>query len=240
MQIFGSGSGVGSLADGNCDLANASRKMTEAELQRVREKRGVEPVEHAVGVDLLAIYVSKQNPLESISMEELAEIYGNGGTITKWSQLGVKMRLPRAKQITRVSRQNGAGSYAYFREAILGANRDYKLGSIEQSGSKGVVALVANTPSAIGYSSLAYRIEEVKILKISRKKGEPGVAATMENARSGSYPLTRPLQIYTVGEVSGAVKEYLDWILSLRANRWCWNRVICHWGTRSSGSRLLD
>ena len=61
---------------------------------------------------------------------------------------------------------------------------------------------------------MGYSTPDVKMLKVSKRRGEPGVAPTVENARNGSYPITRPLQIYVIGEPAGAVKEYLDWILS--------------------------
>jgi phosphate transport system substrate-binding protein len=213
VQVSGGGSGVGiaALINGTCDMADTSRKMNEAEINQVKQKRNVDPVEHVVGYDSIAIYVSKQNPLESISMEELAEIYGDNGTITKWSQLGVE--VPK-DEIVRVSRQNSSGTYVFFREAVMGEKRDYKPGAVEQSGSKDVVALVADTPSAIGYSGMGYKIDTVKVLKISRKKGEPGVEPTVENTKNGSYPITRPLQVYTAGAPAGAVKDYLDWIVS--------------------------
>ena len=214
VQVLGGGSGVGiaSLIDGNCDLANASREIEPKEIARVKARRGVEPKTHVVGHDALAVYVHKDNPLDSISIEELAEIYGEGGRFTRWSQLGVKM--PGDDTIVRVSRQNSSGTYAYFREAILGKGRDYKLGSIDQSGSKDVVALVSRTPNAIGYSGMGYATPEVKMLKVSKRKGEPGVAPTVENAKKGAYPITRALYIYTAGEPSGLAKEHLDWILS--------------------------
>ncbi|MBN2293859.1 MAG: phosphate ABC transporter substrate-binding protein [Pirellulales bacterium] len=212
IQVLGGGSGVGiaSLINGTCDMANASRKMKDKELQSAVKKSGVEPVEHIVGYDALAVYVHKDNPIDSISIEELAEIYGDGGKITDWSQIEGGKKL----EITRVSRQNNSGTYAYFREAVLGKNRDYKLGSIDQSGSKDVVALVSKTPGAIGYSGMGYATPEVKMLKISKKKGEPGTAPTMENAIKGAYPITRPLHIYTLGEPEGVVAEYLEWINS--------------------------
>jgi ABC-type phosphate transport system substrate-binding protein len=115
--------------------------------------------------------------------------------------------------ITRVSRQNNSGTYHYFREVVLG-NKDFKSGSIDLSGSKDVVELVARTPSAIGYSGMGYATDQVKMLQVSQKKGEPGVAPTVEHAKDGTYPLARPLYIYTVGEPSGATKAYIDWILS--------------------------
>jgi phosphate transport system substrate-binding protein len=212
IEVLGGGSGVGiaSLIDGTCDMANASRKMKDKELQNAIEKHGIEPVEHIVGFDALAVYVHKDNPVDSISIGELAEIYGEGGKIVNWSAIGGGEDL----EIMRVSRQNNSGTYAYFREAVLGKERDYKLGSIDQSGSKDVVALVSKTPGAIGYSGMGYATPEVKMLKISQKKGESGVAPTVENAVYGSYPITRPLHIYTLGDPEGVIAEYLEWIMS--------------------------
>jgi phosphate transport system substrate-binding protein len=217
IQISGGGSGVGiaSLIDGNCEIASASRKMKDKEIERVRAKRHQEPKEFIVGYDALAIYVHKDNPLDSISLEELAEIYGEGGKITRWSQLGVDPARLGNDTIIRVSRQNSSGTYVYFREAVMGKTRDYKLGSIDQNGSVDVVALVANTPSAIGYSGMGYVVPGVKMLKISKQKGESGVAPTVENAkkRTGGYPITRPLLLYTAGEPKDKAKQLLDWIL---------------------------
>jgi phosphate transport system substrate-binding protein len=213
VQVLGGGSGVGiaSLIEDNCDMANTSRKMTKEEIDRAKERRKATPVEHIVGYDALAIYVQKYNSLDSISLEELAEIYGYGGTLTKWSQLGIEISSGN-EQIVWLNRQSSSGTYAYFREAILGKKRDYKLGSINTNGSKDVIFIVANTPGAIGYSGMGYTTDQVKMLKVSRKKGEPGVAPSVENAQNGAYPITRPLQIYTLDEPKGAVKEYMDWI----------------------------
>jgi phosphate transport system substrate-binding protein len=218
VQVLGGGSGVGiaSLIQGNCDMANTSRKMKEKEIQEAKDKQGIEPKEIIVGYDALAIYVYKTNPLDSISIEDLADIYGEDmpNPITQWSQLGVPEKALGTNVLTRVSRQNSSGTYTYFREAILGKNKDLRLDAVHLSGSKDVVSLVSRTPSAIGYSGMGYAIPEVKMLKVSKHRGEPGVAPTVENARSGAYPITRPLQIYVLGEPSGAVKDYLDWILS--------------------------
>ncbi|MCE5266649.1 MAG: phosphate ABC transporter substrate-binding protein [Planctomycetaceae bacterium] len=221
IDIRGGGSGVGiaSLIDGKCDMANSSRKMTEGEIKRTKAKQGAEPQELIVGYDALAIYVPKDNPLDSISIDELAEIYGQDGKITKWSDLGVKDPKFAEKEITRVSRQSSSGTYAYFREVVVGKTRDYKLGSIDQNGSKDVVAMVSRTPSAIGYSGMGYKTSEVKTLKVSKHRGGPAVEPTVKNARNGSYPITRPLQIYVVGEPTGIVKEYLDWIHSAAGQR---------------------
>lgn len=117
-------------------------------------------------------------------------------------------------EITRVSRQNNSGTYVYFREEVLGKDREYKLGSIDRSGSKDVVELVSTTPGAIGYSGMGYATDAVKMLAISKEKGGQGVAPTVENAKNSTYPLARPLYLYTVGEPTGTVKHYIDWIRS--------------------------
>jgi phosphate transport system substrate-binding protein len=216
VQVLGGGSGVGiaSLTDGNCSMANSSRDISPKEAEAIHAKRGADPQEHIVGYDALAVYVHPSNPLDSISLEELAEIFGDGGQTTRWPQLGVVFQSRGHDTIVRVGRQNSSGTYVYFREAVLGKKRDFKLGSIDRSGSKDVVALVSHTPLAIGYSGMGYATPEVKMLRVSKHKGESGVAPTVENARSRRYPLTRSLQIYTVGAPVEGVPQYLDWIMS--------------------------
>ncbi len=215
VQVSGGGSGVGiaSLINGVVDIANASRKMKAKEVSLMKENTGKEPVEFIVGRDALAIYVHKDNPIETISIGELADIYGDGGQTTTWGQLGIENSGCDSGEITRVSRQNNSGTYVYFREAVLDKN-DFKLGSIDQSGSKDVVSLVSTTPCAIGYSGMGYATDDVKMVPVSTAKGEAGIAPTVENAASGAYPIARPLHIYTAGQPTGAVKDYLDWIMS--------------------------
>ncbi len=116
--------------------------------------------------------------------------------------------------IVRVSRQNNSGTYAYFREIVLGEDREYKLGSNDMSGSKDVVELVAKTPNAIGYSGMGYATPQVKMLSVSTEPGGTAVPPTADNASNGAYPLARNLYVYIVGEPTGALKHYLDWIRS--------------------------
>ena len=214
VQVLGGGSGVGiaSLTDGTCNMANASRKIKPKEAKRIEANQGKAPKEHIVGFDALAVYVYKDHPLDEITIETLAEIYGDGGKIENWSEVSDK--AASLGKIVRVSRQNNSGTYAYFREAVLGKKRDYKLGSIDQSGSKDVVALVGKTPGAIGYSGMGYATEEVKMLRIAKSKGDASVAPTVDNAKNGTYPITRPLHIYTIGDPTGSIKDYIDWIMS--------------------------
>ena len=216
VEVSGGGSGVGvaALINGTAEIANCSRKLEPEEVAKAKTK-GRDPKEFLVGFDGLAVYVHKDNPLSQISLEELAEIYREGGKINKWSEVGVSA-IPGSKSndIIRVSRQNNSGTYQYFRETVVGKKADFKQGSLDMNGSKDVVELVSKTPGAIGYSGLGYATAAVKILKISAKKGEGGVQPSIASVHDKTYPLSRPLFMYTPGEPSAQVKHYIDWIVS--------------------------
>jgi phosphate transport system substrate-binding protein len=216
IQVKGGGSGVGiaAMLSGNADITTSSRKMTEDEITEAKENTGKEPKEFLVGLDGLAIYVHPDNPIESISIPQLAELYGQGGNVETWSDLGVDNRACPDGRIIRVSRQNSSGTYAYFRDAVLGEERGFKQGMTTQSGSSDVVGLVSKTPCAIGYSGMGYRSDEVKVVSVAKEEGQPAVAPTDETTLDGSYPIARPLFLYTLGEPEGEVKAFIDWVLS--------------------------
>ena len=209
----GSGTGVAALINGTVDLANSSRALKDDEIA-MAQKNGAEPVQFIVGYDALAVFLHNDNPIDSISLAQLAAIYGDGGELEKWSQLGVKVPGCGSDEIVRVSRQNNSGTYVYFRETVLGKEGDFKLGSRDMHGSKDVVDLVQNTPCAIGYSGLAYASARVKLPCVSSVEDGPCVTPSVKTASDGSFPIARPLFMYTRGEPTGVVKEYLDWILS--------------------------
>lgn len=210
----GSGTGIAALINGTVHLANSSRKMEPDELAKAAQAAGEPPQEYIVGYDALAVYVHKDNPLQEIAIDQLAGIYSEGGTITTWSQLGIENNPCRSDEIIRISRQSNSGTYHYFREALLGTARDFKLGSRDLHGSKDVVELIGKTPCAIGYSGMGYATDQVKMLRIAKKAGEPAYAPSIENTLKKTYPISRPLYIYTHGTPNEATKKYLDWILS--------------------------
>ena len=210
----GSGTGIAALINGTVDIANCSRSMKPSEIEKAVQNTGKEPKELIVGFDALAVYVHKENPLEKISLQQLADIYGEQGKMTTWSKLDIQYAACKSDEIIRISRQSNSGTYVYFREAILGKTGDFKLGSRDLHGSKDVVELVANTPCAIGYSGMGYATDHVKMLKVVKKDGEQAAGPSVENTLNGTYPIARPLYIYSLGEPSGDVKKYLDWILS--------------------------
>ena len=208
----GSGTGIAALINGTVDLANASRAIKDKETA-LAEKNGQDPVQHVVGFDALAIFLHGDNPLDEISIEQLAGIYGDGGEIMNWTDLGVEVPGCKGQEIVVVSRQNNSGTYAYFRDAVLGKS-DFKLGTRDMHGSKDVVDLVEKTPCAIGYSGLAYATDHIKLGCVAQETGGPCVNPSVDSAIDGSYPIARPLFMYTNGEPTGHVGEYLNWIKS--------------------------
>ncbi|MBN1561591.1 phosphate ABC transporter substrate-binding protein [candidate division KSB1 bacterium] len=214
----GSGTGIAALINGTVDIANCSRKMEPSEIEAAKKNTGKDPYEFLVGYDGLGIYVHKSSTLDSLSLEQLADIYGEKGGTTRWRQLGVTL-AKGSDEIIVVSRQSNSGTYHYFREAVLGKKRDFRLGTIDMHGSKDVVELVGRTPNAIGYSGMGYATEHVKMIKITKKLGQKAYLPTIENTQNGNYPIARPLLMYTLGEPSGKVHQYLDWILAAEGQK---------------------
>jgi len=208
----GSGTGIAALINGTVDIANSSRAMTQSEIDHAA-KNGQEAIQFIVGYDALAVFLHKDNPISTMNFEQLANIYGEGGTYEKWTDLGVEVPGCKDQEIIRVSRQNNSGTYAYFRETVLGEERDFKLGSRDLHGSKDVVDLVENTPCAIGYSGLAYATDHVKMVCIQGPEGDC-VLPSITTASDRSYLIARPLIMYTNGQPQGEIKKYMDWIMS--------------------------
>jgi len=208
----GSGTGIAALIGGSVDIANSSRSMEEEEFE-MANGRGVVPNELIVGYDALAVYIHPDNPIDGFTLGQLADIYGENGTTESWSQLGITVPGCSSDEIVRVSRQNSSGTYVYFQEAILGES-DLKLGSRDMAGSSEVVNLVEKTACAIGYSGLAYATEEVKVPCLMTEDGGNCIAPSTASAVDGTYPIARPLFMYTNGQPEGVTKDYIDWILS--------------------------
>ncbi len=209
----GSGTGIAAMINGTVDIANASRAMKKKEMDLAKSK-GQNPIEHTVGYDALAVFLHMDNPAKSLSITQLAEIYGEESEIEKWTDIGLEVPGCKDQEMVLVSRQNNSGTYAYFRKAVLGKARDYRMGTRDMHGSKDVVDLVEKTPCAIGYSGLAYATDHVKLACVSKDGEGDCVMPSVGTASDGSYPIARPLLMYTNGEPAGEIKKYLDFIMS--------------------------
>ncbi len=172
-----------------------------------------------MGHDALAIYVHPNNPLNTITLDELAQVYGRDGRIVTWAGLGVTVPGAKSDEVILISRQSHSGTYQYFRQTLLGAHGDFRLGTRDLNGSKEVVSLIGSAPGAMGYSSMGYATPEVKTLRVGRHAGEVAYPPTAANTIAGTYPISRPLYIYTLGKPSQAVLEYMKWVQGAEGQR---------------------
>ncbi|NLE75123.1 MAG: PstS family phosphate ABC transporter substrate-binding protein, partial [Chloroflexi bacterium] len=212
----GSGTGLAALMNGTVDLANSSRRIKEEEIAQARAN-GVEPVEHIVAGDAIAVVVNPRNPVDRLTIPQLAAIFS--GQITNWSELGGEDR-----PIVRLSREVNSGTHVYFLEEVIrqGSPDDKTLFSPEtllMPSSEGISSEIRRNPNAIGYDGLGYVTHDQKVIAIASSDEGPYVLPTAATVRDGSYPIARSLYAYTVGEASGALKGYLEWIATAEAQQ---------------------
>ncbi len=213
----GSGNGIKALIDGTADIANSSRPIKDEEVQFAKQK-GVDPVEHVVAYDCIAVVVHPDNPIESLTIEQLSDIYS--GEITSWDELGVS----GMGEIILISRDSASGTYESWKEMVIqmggeAEDRDYAPAALKNGSNKGIRETVAQTPSAIGYIGIGYINDDVKPIDVVPLGGGDAVAPTSENVQSGEYPVSRELYMYTDGEPTGVLKQYLDWGMSEEGQR---------------------
>ena len=180
----GSGNGAKSLINGACDIANMSRFMKDKEFKAAAAK-GIFPVAHVVALDGIAMIVHSDNPLKEITTDQIRDIYL--GKITNWKQLGGPNR-----NIVMISRDTNSGTYETFKKLVMKKAKIVE--GCEYVGSNGAVkGRVQSTPTAIGYVGLGFLDKTVKGLKVN------GVYPSNKTISSGTYPIARPLFMFTNG-----------------------------------------
>jgi len=207
----GSGTGIAAMINGTVDIANASRKMKPEEIAAA-EANGIYPVEFVVALDAIAVVVHPSNPVDRLTLQQISDIYA--GRITNWSQVGGEDR-----PIVLLSRESNSGTYMYFLEHVvrLGDKESDLLFSPDallMPSSEGISTEVRQNPNAIGYDGLGYVTPDQKVIAVAREPGGPFVLPSVDTVNDGSYPISRPLYMYTAGEPSGVVKEYIEWVLT--------------------------
>ena len=223
IQIEGKGSSTAppALIAGSAQLGPMSREMKPSEIEQFEKKFGYKPTKIGVALDSLAVFVNKDNPIKSLSLDEVDAIFSKTrkrgqSDVTTWGQLGVSGSLA-AKPISLYGRNSASGTYGYFKEHTL-KNGDYKNTVKEQPGSASVVEGVAKDISAIGYSGIGYATSGVRALPLSDKKGGPVAAANYQNVLSGKYPLSRMLYIYVAKKpgqpLPKITEEFIKYVLS--------------------------
>lgn len=205
ISVTGGGSGVGiaALIDRQVDIATASREININEAENAK-KNGVNPVEHTIAYDGITAIVNPKNPVSNLTFAQLSDIYT--GKISNWKDVGGEDR-----PISVISRDSSSGTYAYFKEAVLN-NSEYRPDALTQAATGAIVSEVSQNPNAIGYIGFAYLDSSVKALSLD--KGNGSVPPSIDNIKTGKYPLSRALYMYTNGEATGLKKEFIDYTLS--------------------------
>jgi len=207
----GSGTGIAAMINGTVSIANASRAMKAEEIAAA-EANGISPVEFVVARDAIAVVVHPSNPVNELTLKQISDIFA--GRITNWAEIGGEDR-----PIVLLSRESNSGTYVYFLENVirLGDKKSDLLFSPEtllMPSSEGISAEVRQNPNAIGYDGLGYVTPGQKKVAIASQAGAASVLPSVDTVNDGSYPISRPLYMYTTSEPTGAIKDYLDWVMS--------------------------
>lgn len=190
----GSGNGAKALINAACDIATMSRPMKDSE-KKAAEQAGILPIEHIVAMDGIAVVVHPSNPVKALTVDQVRAVFK--GEIRSWKELGGP-DLP----IVVISRDTSSGTYEAFEALVM---KGEKMGEkSEYVGSNGAIRQrIMSTPAAIGYVGLGF-MDEVKALVVN------GVAPTPETVTDRSYPVSRPLYMYTNGRPkAGPVAEFI-------------------------------
>ncbi len=205
----GSGTGIAAMINGTVDIANASRAMKPEEIAAA-EANGITPIEFTVARDAIAVVVHPDNPVSRLTLQQISDIYT--GKITRWSEVGGEDR-----PIVLLSRESNSGTYIYFLEHVirLGDRESdllYSPDTLLMPSSEGISTEVRQNPNAIGYDGLGYVTPDQKVIAVGRDAAGPYVLPSIETVNDGSYPISRPLFMYTAGEPQGEIARYLTWI----------------------------
>jgi phosphate transport system substrate-binding protein len=217
----GSSNAPPALIEGTANFGPMSREMKAEEVNKFEDKFGYKPTGIVVALDALAVYVNKDNPIQSFTLQQLDAVFsstrksGAPSDITTWGQLGLGGDWAN-KPISLYGRNSASGTYGYFKEHVL-AKGDYKSTVKEQPGSAAVVQGVTADRAGIGYSGLGYKTAGVRAVPIVGKDGKPYEAADA-NVYSGAYAISRSLFVY-VNKAPGqalqpAVREFVLFVLS--------------------------
>jgi len=207
LQVTGGGSGIGiaALINGTTDVCMASRPMKDDEKLKLRDRYQTMGIEIPVAKDGLSIYLNQQNPVTTLTIAQLRDIYT--GAVTNWKQVG-----GNDAPILLYGRENSSGTYTYFKDNVL-MGRDYSSRCQTLPGTAAVVNAVSKDANGIGYGGAAYA-SGVRDCAVKKDGASAGVLPSEKTVRDGSYPISRNLFLYTRTRPAGDVKKFVDWVLS--------------------------
>ena len=218
----GSASAPPALTAGTCTFAPMSRDWKPTEVDAFKERHGYPPAVIPVAIDMLVVFVHKDNPLERLTLEQVDAIFSKNRTggakadIRTWGDLGLGGDW-KDRPISLYGRNASSGTYGFFKEHAL-FKGDFKPTVKEQPGSSAVVQAVASDRFAMGYSGIGYRTADVRAVPLAPKAGAAAVEPEPHSAYTGEYPLARFLYL-SVNHKPGTPldplrREFLRYVLS--------------------------
>ncbi len=224
VEIEGKGSSTAppALISGASNFGPMSRQMKSKEVDEFERAFGYKPTQLPTSIDMLAVYVNKDNPIGALSLPQIDAIFsksrklGAPEDIRTWGGAGGQ-RSWRNNPISIYGRNAASGTYGYFKKHAMGKG-DYKDGVKEQPGSSSVVQGVASDKNGIGYSGIGYKTADVKAIALSEEDGAEMIEPTPANGYSGDYPLARYLWLsvnYRPGsDLDPLRREFVKYIFS--------------------------
>jgi phosphate transport system substrate-binding protein len=207
IQVTGGGSGVGiaALINGSTDICEASRSMKPSEIKNLQKRFNTPGVEIPIAKDGITVYVNDKNKISELSLPQLKAIFTS--KITNWKDLGGD-----DAPIILYGRENSSGTYALFKEEVL-KGEDFAAQTQTLPGTAAIVNAVALDANGIGYGGAAYAkgVREVLVKKDDQSKA---YAPTLDNVKSGVYPLSRNLFWYLRNKPTGDMQKLVDYVLS--------------------------
>jgi phosphate transport system substrate-binding protein len=179
--------------------------MKKSEFDKLKQRYNTMGNEIKVAKDGITIYTNVSNPISELSIAQIRAIYL--GEVSNWKEVGGENTA-----IVLYGRENSSGTYVFFRDKILGG-KDYSTSMQSLPGTAAVVNAVVKDKYGIGYGGAAYA-EGIKIIKIKKDDASPAYAPTAETIKADQYPISRFLYMYSKSKPTGAMKEYVEWILS--------------------------
>jgi phosphate transport system substrate-binding protein len=224
IEIEGKGSSTAppALISGTATFGPMSRDMKASEIDEFEKQYGYKPVQLGTGIDMLAIFVNKDNPIEKLTLAQVDAMFsstrklGYKEDITSWGQLGLKGDFAKAP-ISLNGRNSASGTYGYLKEHVLGKG-DYKSTVKEQPGTSSVVQAVASDKFGIGYGGIGYLTADVKAVPLAKDENTPPIPASAEYAYSGEYAIARFLLLsvnYKPGsQLDPLRREFIKYVFS--------------------------
>lgn len=204
VQVTGGGSGVGiaSLINGTTDIAASSRPIKMSEIDKLKSRFATTGYTYPIARDGLSVYLHVSNPVKELTLAQIRSIYT--GAITNWNQIG-----GRDAPIVLYSRENSSGTYTYFKDNVL-LGRDFSPRAQTLQGTAAVVNAVSKDPNGIGYGGAAYA-KGIRYAAVKKDEKSPAILPSLDTVRSGQYPISRFLYLYTRVKPAKEMKTFIDW-----------------------------